>query len=137
MAASNTDIITVSENTIPLFEIWVGQNGRIWFWKKNIQNFTSLGKITTIIPGSPEYEPWLVDACIVFAPKYFESCSSLEKIKLEFKDKTFLDFDLDKNIPESWSQLRREALPIYKKLVISFESIPPSDPRSDTNQYHW
>ena len=78
------------------------------------------GKISTMVPGGVNDQNSLLDACIAFAPNFFDACPTLKKIQDELKDSEFLDFDLDKDkIPKDWKQLRREAAPIFEKLNIS------------------
>lgn len=103
-----------------LFQILVGDADRQWneahYFDRRIK---PLGKIKVIIPEVPDELNSLLDACIVFYPKYFESCSLLAQIEPKIKDLTRLDFHLGKNIiPEEWHNLRREALPLFKNLNI-------------------
>ena len=85
--------------------------------KKN--EFQPIGKIWHIVPEGPADPNSLIDACIVFAPKLFEDCPSLEDVKASLKDETMLDFDIGKeDIPAKWSELREEARPIFEKLDI-------------------
>lgn len=100
-------------------QIFLGEGSRQWYEAHYLnESFKPIGKIKIMIPLGPNDENSLLDACIAFAPIYFESCTSLKQIKLEFKDKTDLDFNQDKNIPELWNTLRREAQPIFEKLNI-------------------
>lgn len=99
-------------------QIFLGEGNRQWYEPHYLDDsIKPLGKIESMVPIGPNDENSLLDACIIFAPIYFELCPSLKKIELELKDKTFLDFNLDK-IPDSWNQLRREAEPIFEKLNI-------------------
>ena len=78
-----------------------------------------IGKIRTIIPEVPDALHGLLDACIAFAPKYFQECPSLEKVKGELRDTKRLDFDSGKDkIPASWESLQKEATPIFEKLNV-------------------
>ena len=79
------------------------------------KSFTPIGKIKIIISFGPNDENSLLDACIIFAPKYFESCTSLKEIQTELKDAERLDFDLGE-IPKMWDSLRRKARPMFEKL---------------------
>ncbi len=80
-----------------------------------IQRIFSLGiKVKEgLVDLALKQKKWL-DACIIFAPKYFESCLSLKDIQTELKDAERLDFDLGE-IPKMWDSLRREAKPIFEK----------------------
>jgi len=95
------------------FQILQGEGERRWlephYFDKTI---TPIGKIKVIIPESPE----LKDACVAFAPKFFEKCPTLEQVKKECSTITRLDFNLSKEkIPDSWYVLREEARPIVEK----------------------
>lgn len=103
-----------------LFQILVGDADRQWFEAHYFDTrLKPLGKIKVIIPERPDTVNSLLDACIVFYPKYFESCSLLAQIESKIRDFRRLDFHLEKNlIPEEWHNLRREALPLFKNLNI-------------------
>ena len=78
-----------------------------------------IGKIRVIMPEVPDALHRLLDACIAFAPKYFQECPSLEKVKEDLRDTKRLDFHLGKDkIPASWESLRKEAAPIFEKLNV-------------------
>ena len=102
------------------FQILQGEGERRWlephYFDKTI---TPIGKINVIIPESPELKDAIVDACVAFAPKYFQECPSLEKVKEDLRDTKRLDFDSGKDkIPASWESLRKEAAPIFEKLNV-------------------
>ena len=103
------------------FQILQGEGNSRWleahYFDKTIK---PIGKIRSMVPRDVNDENSLLDACIAFAPKFFESCPTLNKIQTELKDLEFLDFDFDKDkIPKDWNQLRKEATPIFEKLNIS------------------
>ena len=100
-------------------QILSGDSNRQWYEAYYFdKSFTPIGKIKSMVPLGPNDENSLLDACIIFAPKYFESCPSLKEIQTELKDVTFLDFDTGKKIPKLWNSLRKEARPIFEKLNI-------------------
>ena len=101
-------------------EIFVGNSNRMWLQSHYVDTtLKPIGKISVIIPEIPDAQHRLLDACIAFAPKYFQDCPSLEKVKKELENAVKLDFDLGKDkIPDSWKSLRKEATPIFKKLNI-------------------
>ena len=100
-----------------LFFIIVGDGNRQWFQSSYIaRDIKPIGKIDTIIPEGPAHPNALLDACIAFAPEFFESCSTLNEITSTISDGTYLDFNIS-NIPEKWNQLREEARPIYEKKI--------------------
>jgi hypothetical protein len=101
-------------------QILVGDGNRRWleshYFDKSIK---PIGRIKVIIPEVPEYLSGLIDACIAFAPKYFEQCPSMDKVKEELKEVRRLDFDQSREkIPESWYALRKEATPFFEKMNI-------------------
>lgn len=103
-----------------LFQILVGDADRQWlevrYFDKRIK---PLGKISVIIPESPDSPNALLDACIAFYPKHFESCFLLSQVEQKLGNLTKLDFHLEQNtIPEEWQNLKIEALPLFKMLNI-------------------
>ena len=100
-----------------LFVILQGENDRQWLESKYIhQEIKPLGKIQVVIPQDPEGENVLLDACIAFAPKFFESCPSLNLVKSVIPDDTHLDFNMN-GLPENWDNLREEARSIFEKKI--------------------
>ena len=98
------------------FQILQGEADRRWlephYFDKTI---TPIGKINVIIPESLELKDAIIDACVAFAPKFFEKCPTLEQVKKECSSFTRLDFNLSrKKIPDSWYVLREEARPIVE-----------------------
>ena len=100
------------------FQILQGEGERRWlephYFDKTI---TPIGRIHIIVPESPKLKDAIIDACVAFAPKFFEKCPTLEQVKKECSSITRLDFcDLSKEkIPDSWYVLREEARPIVEK----------------------
>ena len=76
-----------------------------------------LSNIRTVVPASPEDPYMLLDSVVAFYPEFFKECSSLSKMKMQLKDISFLDQELD--MPGGWKELRDEALPYFKKLRIN------------------
>jgi len=101
-------------------QILVGDSDRQWLEPHYFDDtLKPIGNIRVIIPEGPNHPNSLIDACLAFAPKYFQECSSLEEVKNSLKDFKSLDFDLEKEkIPQSWYNLRKEALPTFEKLNI-------------------
>ena len=101
-------------------QIFVGNSDRMWLESHYVdRTLRPIGKIRIIIPEVPDSLHRLLDACIAFAPKYFQECPSLEKVKEELRDTKRLDFDSGKDkIPASWESLRKEATPIFEKLNV-------------------
>ena len=102
------------------FQIFVGQSSRFWLESHYVNNeIKPIGKIKITIPTQNDPSNSLIDACIAFAPKYFQKCPSLEKVSEQLKDAKTLDFDLSpEEIPDSWIDLRKEATPRFEKLNI-------------------
>ena len=70
-----------------------------------------------IIPTGPDHPDALIDACLAFFPEYFESCPSLVQVVEALGNVSRIDFHLDGE-PSGWAQLREEARPLFKYLVI-------------------
>ena len=87
---------------------------RVFFLDDKIR---PISKIRTVVPESPESPYALLDASIAFYPQFFKDCASLMNVKEQLKNTTFLD--LDRNMPEGWKNLRKEAFPYFKKLRIN------------------
>jgi len=102
-----------------LFTILQGEGGRQWLQCINITLAPkpSRSRIWKIVPSSPNDKNALLDACLAFAPEFFESCESLNEVKSNLpENKDALDFDLEK-CPEGWEKLREEARPIFEKKI--------------------
>jgi len=101
-------------------QILVGNSDRQWLEPRYFDmTIVPIGKIKTIIPEGPSHPNSLIDACIAFAPKYFQNCLSLEQVKQSLNDFDSLDFDQGQDkIPESWGNLRKEARQIFEKMNI-------------------
>ena len=76
-----------------------------------------MGRIRKIIPLGPNHPDSLIDACLAFAPAYFKSCPSLTQVAEGLENASSIDFDLDGE-PAGWAQLREEARPLFKHLII-------------------
>ena len=76
-----------------------------------------MGRVKVIIPVGPDHPDALIDACLAFFPEYFESCPSLAQVAEELANARRIDFDLDGE-PTGWAQLREEARPLFKKMII-------------------
>lgn len=76
-----------------------------------------MGRIHVIIPRGPNHPDALIDACLAFFPKYFESCPSLAQVAKGLANARRIDFHLDGE-PAGWAQLREEARPLFEELII-------------------
>ena len=76
-----------------------------------------MGRVKVIIPAGPDHPNALIDACLAFFPEYFESCPSLTQVNEALGNVSKIDFHLDGE-PSGWAQLREEAKPLFKYLVI-------------------
>jgi len=72
-----------------------------------------LSKIWRIIPCGPNDKNALFDACLAFAPKFFESCESLNMVKSNLPDTDILKVKR----PKGWDELREEAHTIFEKKI--------------------
>ena len=100
-------------------QILVGNSDRQWlephYFDKTIQ---PIGKIRTIIPEKPDDSNSILDACIAFAPKFFEECPSMKAVSELLQGFDRLDFDIHKEkIPDLWYKLREEARGILQEKV--------------------
>ena len=92
-----------------LVAIFRGDGGRIWYESHYLsEKIKPLGKISRIVPSSPEDPNQLLDALITFAPDYFDSCPSMKTVREKLEGVSFLDFDSGDSIPSEWEQLRSE-----------------------------
>lgn len=100
------------------FQILVGDGDRQWLEVRYFsRDIRSMAKIKVIIPSGPDHPNSLIDACLAFFPEYFESCPSLAQVVEGLGNVTRIDFHFDGE-PSGWAQLREEAKPLFKYLVI-------------------
>lgn len=100
------------------FQILVGDADRQWLEVRYFsRDIRPIGKVKVIIPAGPDHPDTLIDACLVFFPEYFESCPSLAQVVEALGDVSRIDFHLNGE-PSGWAQLREEARPLFKYLVI-------------------
>lgn len=76
-----------------------------------------MGRVEVIIPAGPDHPDALIDAFLAFFPKHFESCPSLAQVAEGLANARRIDFHLDGE-PPGWAQLREEARPLFKELII-------------------
>lgn len=109
-----------------LFQIFVGDASRQWLEVNYVDTaIKPIGKIKTIVPRGPDHRDSLIDACLAFYPKFFESCPSLPAVKEKLNDAERMDFDMGENVPAEWAQLREEARPLMNKLAIFRADLVP------------
>ena len=103
-----------------LFQILVGGADRQWFEAHYFdRSIKPLGNISKIIPEGPDHPDALLDSCIAFYPKHFESCPSLSDVAKKVRGFRRLDFHLGMDeVPAEWPALREEARPLFKDLLI-------------------
>ena len=120
-----------------LFIILQGEGDRQWLQCLYIdRKFTPLSRISRIIPCGPNDKNALLDACLAFAPEFFESCESLNEVKSNLpENKDALDFDLEK-CPEGWEKLREEARPIFEKKIRMIEYPIPGKLLDSNGKYN-
>lgn len=100
------------------FQILVGDADRQWLEPRYFdRRIRPIGRVTVIIPAGPDHPDALIDACVAFSPKYFESCPSLIQVSEVLERKRRIDFHLDGE-PIGWAQLREEARPYFKKITV-------------------
>ena len=99
-------------------QILVGDGNRQWLEPIYYSEaYRPIGNIRVIIPEFPDHSNALLDACIAFAPRYFESCPSLSRVSKTLATATRIDFNLDV-APEGWEALREEASSIFENLPV-------------------
>ena len=91
-----------------------------------------LSKIWRIIPCGPNDKNALLDACITFAPQFFESCESLKEVKSNLSDTDMLE----EKRPEGWEKLREEARPIFEKKIRMMEYPIPGTLLDSNGKYN-
>ena len=100
------------------FQILVGDADRQWLEVRYFnRDIRPIGRVRVIIPTGPDHPDALIDACLAFFPEYFESCPSLVQVVEALGNVSRIDFHLDGE-PSGWAQLREEARPLFKYLVI-------------------
>ena len=97
-----------------LFIILQGEGNRQWLECLYVdRELKPLGHISTIIPCVPNDENSLLDACIAFAPKFFESCESIKEVKSNLDNSELLEAKR----PKGWEKIREEARPIFERKI--------------------
>lgn len=123
MAAYSKIIFIGHESEDGLEDIYVeilqGEGEKRWYEAKyDEEKIKRLGNVTSVIPVNREDDNAILDACIAFAPKLFEDCPSLEKVRNELKDTNMIDFSTGEHIPKSWNKLRNEAKQNLKNIHV-------------------
>ena len=91
-----------------------------------------LSKIWRIIPCGPNDKNALLDACLAFAPEFFESCESLNEVKSNLPDTDILE----EKRPEGWEKLREEAHIIFEKKIRMMEYPIPGTLLDSNGKYN-
>lgn len=66
------------------------------------------------------------DACIAFFPTYFRKCPSMDNVRKKTEWMKRLNFNLGNDeIPDEWSNLIKEVLPIFRKLNLFEANLIP------------
>ena len=102
------------------FLILIGDAHRQWLEPHYFDpSIKPIGKLRSMVPAGPDHPDALLDACIAFCPRHFESCQSLAEVKSALGDAQHLDFDLGRDeVPEGWELLREEARPVFADMNI-------------------
>ena len=116
-----------------LFIILQGEGNRQWLQCLYVdQGLKPLSKIYRIIPCGPNDKNALLDACIAFAPEFFESCKSLKEINSNLSDTDILE----EKRPEGWDKLREEAREIFEKKIRMMEYPIPGKLLDSNGKYN-
>lgn len=116
------DVIVTRDPSLVIFR---GDGDSVWYQPRYFDHtLKPIGKIHKIIPYAPDVPEQLLDSVITFAPKFFESCPSLEIVQEKLKNKHFLNFGNLKSIPKEWTDLKFEAISLLgKKLELDEEKV--------------
>lgn len=106
-----------------LFQIRVGNADRQWLEVSYIARHLRPIVPVTIVPAFPDDPDAMVDACLLYYPKHFTRCPSLDTVTRELRNRPEplrgLDFHLFlEDIPRAWFTLREEARPFLDELAI-------------------
>jgi hypothetical protein len=103
-----------------LAQIWLGEGCRMWYEARYFEKgFGPLGQLKTLIPPEPDGPDNLLDACLAFFPKAFETCPSLATVLEQLGDMERLDFDAaPEDIPAAWTNFREESRSEFAKLPL-------------------
>ena len=117
-----------------LFIILQGEGDRQWLQCINITLAPkpSRSRIWKIVPSSPNDKNALLDACLAFAPEFFESCESLNEVKSNLPDTDMLE----EKRPEGWEKLREEARTIFEKKIRMIEYPIPGKLLDSNGKYN-
>jgi len=112
------------------FMILIGDADRQWlephYFDRSIK---PIGRLRTIVPGAPNHPDSLIDACLAFCPRYFNTCPSFAEVALALRDAERLDFHArHQDIPEAWAKLREEARPMFSRMNIWRADLVPIQP---------
>ena len=117
-----------------LFTILQGEGDRQWLQCINITLAPKppRSRIWKIVPSSPNDKNALLDACLAFAPEFFESCESLNEVKSNLPDTDMLE----EKRPEGWEKLREEARTIFEKKIRMIEYPIPGKLLDSNGKYN-
>jgi hypothetical protein len=101
-------------------QILLGEGSRQWYEARYFtERLGPIGDVKIFVPESPNESRNLLDACIVFMASQFRTCPSFAEANLLLKGIDRLDFGAaPENVPVIWRQLRREAVPQFRKLPV-------------------
>lgn len=110
-------------------QILLGEGSRQWYEARYFkERLGPIGDVKIFVPEAPDEAINLLDACIVFVASHFRSCPSFAEADLLLKGIERLDFGAaPESVPVTWKQLRREALPLFRKLPIFEASLSMLD----------
>ena len=116
-----------SDGINPIYlQIWVGDAHRQWLEVHYCApEIRPLGDIKRFVPRRPNDPVNIMDACLLFYPEFFSQCSLIAVVAEKLKDKDFVDFDLEENVPKEWPWLRYEARPYFEKLGVFSATLEP------------
>ena len=100
--------------------ILVGDGNRRWYECRYLDSpGKSLGKIKSMVPAHWDNPDNLLDALIVFFPRYFEACPAFPSVAESLAECTMLDFDAAPPADSvSWEMLREQARKVLPTIII-------------------
>jgi hypothetical protein len=113
------------------FLVLVGDADRQWLEPHYFDSsIRPIGKLRVIVPAGPDHPDALLDACIAFCPRHFQSCPSFSEVEAALQDVEGLDFDArPQTIPVAWARLRKEARPLLATMNIWRADLVPIERR--------
>ena len=100
-----------------IMQIWVGVSDGKWFEAHYFSDdLKPISNIKILYPSAGNEREDLLEACIIFAPKFFNKMKSIDLVQSHFKNHSEKSLNLRKNKPVFWNDVLSEAMPIFEEL---------------------